>query len=422
MIRTLDCKNSNYLSKLKLILSKRRHASKTYTDKIIKIVKDIKKNKNKALQKYEKKFSQNTKLKPSKKEINNSIKSLEPKVKNAIDFAYSRIFKFHSLQKLKNIKYKDKLNNVIEYKYIPIQSVGIYVPHNLPSTLLMNAILAKKIAGIKRVVLANPRLNGKLNPAVMYAAKKCGISEIISVGGSQAIASLAYIQKVNKIVGPGNDYVARAKKYVFGDVGIEGMVAGPSEITVVADKNTNLKEVLTSLIGQAEHDPNSQCILVSNNRNFIKSFQKKIKNELNKIPRKNIAKKSLLKNGLIIKVYNNKQIVETVNEIGPEHLELNLKNYKKIINKIINVGSVCIGKYSAMAVTDYNVGTNHILPTLGSAKFSSGLNVSEFYKKISYIKLSKKGIEVIGKKAITLAEYEGLIGHAQSIKSRIRRS
>ena len=242
----------------------------------------------------------------------------------------------------------------------------------------------------------------------MYAARKCGISEIISAGGSQAIASLAYIQKVNKIVGPGNDYVARAKKEVFGDVGIEG-IAGPSEITVVADKNTNLKEVLTSLIGQAEHDTNSQCILIVNNQDFIKSFKKVLMKELNKIPRKNIAKKSLLRNGLIIRVYNNTQIIDSINEIAPEHLELNLKNYKKLVNKIQNAGSVCIGKYSAMAVTDYNVGTNHILPTLGSAKFSSGLNVGEFYKKISYIKLSKKGIEVIGKKAITLAEYEGLI-------------
>jgi len=422
MIKILDCKNSNYLSRLKLILNKRRFRSKINTDFVIKIVKDIKKNKKKALQKYEKKFSKNTKIKPTKKEINKSIKSLDPKIKNAIDFAYSRILKFHSLQKTKNIKYVDKQKNKIEYKYIPIQSVGIYVPSNLPSTLLMNAILAKKIAGVKRVVLANPRLNGKLNPAVMYAARKCGISEIISVGGSQAIASLAYIQKVNKIVGPGNDYVARAKKEVFGDVGIEGMIAGPSEITVVADKNTNLKEVFTSLIGQAEHDINSQCILIVNNQNFIKSLKKVLKNELNKIPRKNIAKRSLLKNGLIIRAYNNKQIINSINEIAPEHLELNLKNYKKLINKIKNAGSICIGKYSAMAVTDYNAGTNHILPTLGSAKFSSGLNVGEFYKKTSYIKLSKKGIEVIGKKAITLAEHEGLIGHAQSIKSRIRRS
>ncbi len=422
MIKVLDCKNSNYLSRLKLIINKRRSRSKVNTDIVIKIVRDIKKNKKKALLKYEKKFSKNTKLKPTKKEINSSIKSLDPKIKNAIDFAYSRILKFHSLQKTKNIKYLDKQNNKIEYRYIPIQSVGIYVPSNLPSTLLMNAILAKKIVGVKRVVLANPRSNGKLNSAVMYAAKKCGISEIMSAGGSQAIASLAYIQKVNKIVGPGNDYVARAKKEVFGDVGIEGMIAGPSEITVVADKNTNLKEVLTSLIGQAEHDTNSQCILIVNNQDFIKSLKKSLKDELDKIPRKDIAKKSLLKNGLIIRVYNNKQIIDSINEIAPEHLELNLKNYKKLINKINNAGSICIGKYSAMAVTDYNAGTNHVLPTLGSAKFSSGLNVGEFYKKISYIKLSKKGIEVIGKKAITLAEYEGLIGHAQSIKSRIRRS
>jgi len=420
MIKILDCKNSNYLSRLKLILNKRRFKSKINTNIVTKIVKDIKKNKQKALLKYEKKFSKNTKIKPTKKEINKSIKSLNPKIKNAIDFAYSRILKFHSLQKTKNIKYVDKQNNKIEYKYIPIQSVGIYVPSNLPSTLLMAAIPAKKISGVKRVVLANPRLNGKLNPAVMYAAKKCGVSEIISAGGSQAIASLAYIQKVNKIVGPGNDYVARAKKEVFGDVGIEG-IAGPSEITVVADKNTNLKAVLTSLIGQAEHSTNSQCILIVNNKDFIKYLKKGLNKELNKIPRKDIAKKSLLRNGLIIRVYNNKQIVDSINEIAPEHLELNFKNYKKLISKIKNAGSICIGKYSAMAVTDYNAGTNHVLPTLGSSKFSSGLNVGEFYKKISYIKLSKKGIEVIGKKAITLAEYEGLIGHAQSIKSRMRR-
>jgi histidinol dehydrogenase len=285
----------------------------------------------------------------------------------------------------------------------------------------MNAIPAR-LANVKRIVLANPKQNGKLNSAVLYAAKKLNIKEIYSMGGAQAIASLAYIQKVNKIIGPGNDYVTRAKKEVFGHVGIEGMTAGPSEITIVADKNTNLNEVVTSIIGQAEHDINSQCILITNNQSLIQSLNKILNNKLNTIPRKKIAKKSLLINGLIIKVYNDKQIIDSINEIAPEHLELNLKNYKKLINKINNAGSICIGKYSAMAVTDYNAGTNHVLPTLGSAKFSSGLNVGEFYKKISYIKLSKKGIEVIGKKAITLAEYEGLIGHAQSIKSRIRRS
>ena len=421
MIKILNCKNLNYLSRLRSILEKRRSKSKINTDIAVKIVKDVKINKQKALLKYEKKFSNNSKIKVTKNFFLNSIKKLDPKVKNSIDFAYNRILKFHKNQKFKNLRLKDSYNNLLEYKFSPIESVGIYVPSNLPSTLLMNAIPAK-LANVKRIVLASPKVNGKLNSAVLYVAKKLNIREIYSMGGAQAIASLAYIQKVNKIVGPGNDYVARAKKEVFGDVGTEGMIAGPSEITVVADKNTNLSEIATSMIGQAEHDVNSQSILITNNKNLIKSLKKLLNKELKKIPRKEIAKKSLLKNGLIIKAYNNKQIIDSINEIAPEHLELNLKNYKKLIHKIINAGSICIGRYSAMAVTDYNAGTNHVLPTLGSAKFSSGLNVSEFYKKISYIKLSKKGIEVIGKKAITLAEYEGLIGHAQSIKSRIRRN
>jgi histidinol dehydrogenase len=269
-------------------------------------------------------------------------------------------------------------------------------------------------------VLANPKLNGMLNPAVLYAAKKVGIKEIYSMGGAQAIGSLAYIQKVNKIIGPGNIYVTKAKRIVFGDVGIEGMIAGPSEITVLADNKTNINEVISSLVSQAEHDINAQSILVTKNIRLIKFVNNRISNYLKNLPRKDIVKKSLKKNGLLIKVSDDKQIIKVINEIAPEHLELNVKNYNKYLNKIFNVGSVCIGNYSAMSVTDYNVGTNHVLPTMGSAKFSSGLNLNDFYKKISYINLSKKGIEVIGKKAITLAEHEELKGHALSIKSRIR--
>ena len=420
MIKQINCNKKNYLDNLIKFLDVRRSSKKPENKIISKILSDIKKNKNKALIKYEKKFSKNSQIKPSIKEINNAIKFLDPKIKKAIDFALKRIFNFHIKQKNKNILYKDSLNNKIEYKYVPIQSVGIYVPANLPSTLLMNAIPAK-IAGVKRIVLANPKNNGKLNPAVLYAAKKLGINEIYSMGGAQAIGSLAYIQKVNKIVGPGNIFVAGAKRQVFGDVGIEGMIAGPSEITILADGKTNLNEVTTSMIGQAEHDINSQCILITKDSNLIKKFKKDLVSKLKKIPRQSIATKSIKNNGLILKVNNDKQIINVINEIAPEHLELNVSNYKKYKDKIFNAGSICIGKYSPMALSDYAVGTNHVLPTNSSAKFSSGLSLSEFYKKISLITLSKKGVEKIGEYAKHLAEYEELKGHALSIKSRIRR-
>ena len=420
MLKIINCKNENYKNKLKIFLDRRRSGKIVDTSIVSKIIKDIKKNKLKAVIKYEKKFSNNTKIKPTQKEINQSIKTLDSKVKKAIDFSYSRIFKFHSLQKAKNIKYIDQYKNKIEYKHVPIQKVGVYVPANLPSTLLMNAIPAK-IARVKRIVVANPILNGNLNAAVMYAAKKCGVEEIITCGGAQAIGSLAYIQQVNKITGPGNDYVAKAKQLVFGDVGIESMIAGPSEICVVADNKTELNEITTSILGQSEHDKNSQSILVTKYKDLINKVQKDLNVNLKKLSRKKIISKSLKNHGLTVLCQNDNQIIDIVNEIAPEHLELNISNYKKYISKIYNAGSICIGKYSPMAITDYNAGSNHTLPTLGSAKFSSGLNVSEFYKKISYITLSKKGVEKIGKSAIHLANYESLTAHMLSIKSRMRR-
>ncbi|MDC3076609.1 histidinol dehydrogenase [Candidatus Pelagibacter sp.] len=420
MIKFLDTRNKNYKRRLINFLEIRRSGKTIDTTIVKKILNDVKLNKKSALLKYEKKFSKNKSIKISDKQLKKAINLLDKKIKHSIDLAYSRIFKFHKKQKKKDIFYKDAYNNKLSYKYKPLQSVGIYVPANLPSTLLMNAIPAK-IAGVKKIVLANPKLNGNLNPAVLYAAKKLGIKEIYSMGGAQAIASLAFIQKVNKIVGPGNIYVAKAKQELFGQVGIEAMTAGPSEITVLAEKKTDIEEVLTSMIGQAEHDENSQCILISKDKNLIKDFQKKIKNRIKNLPRKSVILKSLRNNGLTILAKNNKDITSSINEIAPEHLEMNIAKPNKILNKIYNVGSVCIGKYSPMAVTDYNAGTNHVLPTLGSAKFSSGLNVNEFYKKISYIKLSKKGVEKIGESATYLAEYEKLHGHALSIRSRMRR-
>jgi len=419
MIKVINGKSKKYKRELVSFLDKRRSGKFVDTSIVPKIIKDIRKNGKKALIKYEKKFSKNSEIVTSANKINKAIKTLDPKIKKAIDLAYNRIFKFHSLQKVKDIKYVDNFKNKLEYKHVPIQSVGIYVPANLPSTLLMNAVPAK-ISGIKRIVLANPKLDGKLNPGVLYAAKKVGIKEIYSMGGAQAIASLAYIQKVNKIIGPGNIYVSRSKREVFGDVGTEGMVAGPSEICVLADGKTDLNQVVTSMIGQAEHDVNSQCILITKDKKLVNKFNMEIKDRIKNVERKNIVLKSLKNNGLIVLAYNDKQIVDTINEVAPEHLEIDISGYKKYLNQIHNVGSIMIGKYSPMAISDYNVGTNHVLPTLGSAKFSSGLNLSEFYKKISHITLTKKGIEKLGESATHLAEYEELDNHAQSIKSRMR--
>jgi len=423
MIKILYCNNKKYKNELINFLEKRRIGESKNIKKVSKILEDIKKNKLKALIKYEKKYGKNNEIKITKDIINRCIKKLKPNVKRSIDFAYSRIAQFHQQQvkDLRNLIYKDNYKNKLEYKYVPIESVGFYVPGNLPSTLLMNTIPAK-LAKVKRLVLASPKINGEYNPAILYAAKKVGIKEIYSMGGAQAIASLAYIQKVNKIVGPGNKFVSEAKRQLSGKiVGTETMFAGASEICVLADKYTNIDQIATSLVSQAEHDEDSQCILITKDKTIINNVKVQIKKILENLPRKKIAKTSLLNNGLIINATNDSQIINIINEIAPEHLELNVKNFSKYSNKIINAGSICNGNYTPMSLSDYTVGTNHVLPTSGSAKFSSGLNINEFIKKISIVTLTKLGVEKIGNHAITLSEFEQLNGHTQSIKSRIRR-
>ena len=426
-MKILDSNNKSFDKVLDNILIKRKYKIKSSLISVTGIINDVKKNGDKALLKYEKRFNLNKTIIPSAKQISRSIKSLDKKVKKAIDLAYSRIYKFHSFQKFKNISYSDKFKNKLEYKYLPIESAAIYVPGSsasYPSSVLMSTIPAI-VAGVKRIVMINPSYKGKQNPAVLYAAKKCKIKEIYSIGGPSAIAAAAYgtkkIKKVDKIVGPGNSFVAAAKKEVFGDVGIEGMTAGPSEILIVCDKFSNPEWVASDLIGQAEHDVLAQCILISKDKDLIQKVEIEISKQLKELPRVSIAKKSLISNGILIHINSDKKIAEVINKIAPEHLELNVKNYKSFIPKIKNAGSICLGKYAVMAMTDYNVGSNHVLPTNSSAKYSSGISVNEFYKRISYINLSKRGIEKLGPSVITLANYEGLAGHAQSVKKRIRR-
>ena len=427
MINILDSKIKNFDTSLDNLLSIRKSKVQLNSVSVTKIIKDVKKNGDKAVLKYEKRFNKNRIITPNPKQITKVIKSLDPKVKKAIDLAYSRIYKFHSLQKFKNISYTDKLQNKLEYKYVPIESVAIYVPGSTasyPSSVLMNAIPAL-VAGVKRLVMINPGQKGNQNPAVLYAARKCKIKEIYSIGGASAIAAVAYgtkkIKKVDKIVGPGNSYVVAAKKEVFGDVGIEGMIAGPSEVTIVCDKFSNPEWIASDLIGQAEHDNLAQCILISKDKLIITKVNEEINRQLKDLPRTTIAKNSLINNGILIYMSSDQKIIDTVNKIAPEHLELNIKNYRNMVKKIKNSGSICLGKYAVMAMTDYNIGSNHVLPTNSSARYSSGVSVNEFYKRISYINLSKKGIETLGPSVITLANYEGLAGHAKSVEKRIRR-
>ena len=424
----LKSNSKNFYKSLNNLLSNRKKKLKASSVSVTKIINDVKKNGDKAVLKYERKFNKNNIIVPSAKQRNKLIKSLDKKVKKAIDEAYSRIYKFHSLQKFKNISYRDKHKNKIDYKYLPLESVAIYVPGSTasyPSTVLMNAIPAM-VAQVKRIVMINPGYKGKQNPAVLYAAKKCKIKEIYSIGGASAIAAVAYgtkkIRPVNKVIGPGNQFVSAAKKEVSGDIGIEAMTAGPSEVLIVADKSSNPEWLASDLLGQAEHDQLAQCILISKDKNILEKTKKEVFEQLKYLPRSSIAKKSLMMNGILIYANSDNKIIEIINKIGPEHLELNIKNYKSFVTRIKNAGSVCSGKYAVMAMTDYGApGSNHVLPTDSSSKYSSGLNVSEFMKKISFINLSKKGIESLGPSVITLANYEGLVGHALSVKKRIGR-
>ena len=430
MLKFLNFNKKNSLNNLKIILNKRKFTQKKETLAVRNIIANVKKNGDKAIIKYEKKFSKikikSTKIIFSKKEINQAEKKIDKKIKQSIDLAFNRIKKFHSKQKFLSFNLKDKYKNELSYKYSPIEKVGVYVPGgtaNYPSTVLMNCIPAM-VAGVKNIYLTTPSLGSKINSAVIYAAKKCGVKKIYKTGGAHSIAALAYgtktFEKVDKIVGPGNAFVANAKKEVFGDVGID-MVAGPSEVTIVADKSANSNWVAADLIAQAEHDIFAQSILITNNKNLIKSVNKCLKEQLNKLPKKKIALKSLQKFGLTIYSSSTKKIVEIINMIAPEHLELCTKNDTEIIKKVKNAGSIFIGKFSPEAMGDYIAGPNHVLPTSGAAKFSSGLSVNDFLKRHSLIKITKTGIERLGPSAINLAQYENLEGHANSIKIRLKK-
>jgi len=431
MLKLIKSKQKNFLIKLNTLLQKRKLQNPKIDFKVKKIIKDIKKNKDIALIKYEKKYSKlnhislNT-IKFSALEKNMIIKKLDKKTKASIDLAFNRIFYFHKKQKLSQYSFRDKYKNSFSYKSRALNRVGVYVPGgraSYPSSVLMNCIPAL-VAGVKEIYMTTPSMNKFYNPAVIYAAQKCKVKEIYKIGGAQAIAAMAYgtkiIQKVDKIVGPGNAFVANAKKQLFGEVGID-MIAGPSEVTIVADKSSKPDWIAADLIAQAEHDETSQSIVLADDIKIIKKINFFLLQQLKTLPKRATASKSLKNFGLSILITNKKILADTINLISPEHLEIFTKNANEILKNVQNVGSIFIGEYSPEAVGDYLAGPNHVLPTSGSARFSSGLSVFDFLKRYSVIKMSKSGIERLGTSVINLAKYENLEGHANSIKIRLKK-
>ena len=430
MLKTFNYNKNGASKTLEVFLNRRRFTQKNIASSVYKIIKDVKRNGDKAVLNYEKKYSKiktkSNKIFFSNKEIDQIAKKTDIKIKKAIDLAFTRIKRFHLKQKVSNFKFKDKYNNELSYKYSPIGKVGVYVPGgtaSYPSTVLMNCIPAV-IAGVKNIYLTTPSLDSKINPAIVYAAKKCGVKKIYKTGGAHSIAALAYgtknFEKVDKIVGPGNAFVAFAKKEVFGDVGID-MVAGPSEVSIVGDKYSDPKLIAADLIAQAEHDVYAQSILITDNKKLISSVNKNLKQQIVNLPKKKIATQSLKKFGLAIYTNKRNKISEIINIIAPEHLELCTAFNNRLIKDVKNAGSIFIGKFSPEAIGDYLAGPNHVLPTSGSARFSSGLSVNDFLKRHSLIKITKTGIERLGASVINLSKYENLDGHANSVKIRLKK-
>ena len=431
MIKILKTSSIDFKKKFNNFLNLRRNYPASKLNRVKKIIEDVRRKGDKSLIKYEKKFNKIKNLNSralffSEGEIKKHIQKLDPKIKSSINIAFGRIFKFHRHQSFKNFKLSDKYRNTFAYRSKPMEKIGIYVPGakaSYPSSVLMNCIPAI-IAGVKDIFMTVPSLNNEVNPGVLYAAKKCGVKKIYKLGGAQAIAAFAFgtktVIKVDKIVGPGNEYVALAKKEVFGQVGID-MIAGPSEVTIIGDKYSNPSWVSADLIAQAEHDEMSQSILVTDSPKLISEVKEYLNVQLRFLPKRKIASESLKNFGIAILAKNSKEISKIINQISPEHLEVFTKKPETYLKSISNAGSIFLGAYSPEAVGDYLAGPNHVLPTSGTARFSSGLSVNDFLKKQSIIKMSKTGIERLGPSVITLSKYEDLYGHSNSVRVRIKK-
>ncbi|SFV61712.1 Histidinol dehydrogenase [hydrothermal vent metagenome] len=428
MITKLDSNNANFQEILQQKLDWDNVSNKDVVKTVNDIIDEVKKNGNQALIDYSNKFdnlkiTDFSQLEISQNTLKKAFDALEIKQKKALQLANSRIETYHKKQIQNDWSYTEENGTLLGQKITPLDKVGLYVPGGqaaYPSSVLMNAIPAK-VAGVEEVIMVVPTPNGTVNQLVFAAAYLSGVSKVFTIGGAQAIAALAYgtesIDKVDKIVGPGNIYVATAKRFVFGQVGID-MIAGPSEILIICDGKTNPDWVAMDLFSQAEHDEDAQSILLSHDADFIIAVESSIKKLLPMMQRKDIIEKALKNRGILIKVNDIEEAITISNQIAPEHLELSVEDPQLLLPSIKHAGAIFMGRYTCESLGDYCAGPNHVLPTSGTARFSSPLGVYDFQKRSSLIQVSKKGAKELGEIAYTLATGEGLEAHALSAKYR----
>lgn len=393
---------------------------------VIEIIQAVQNQGDQALKNYTKAFDKADikNFLVSKDEIRAAVEATQPEIRHILKEAAYNITKFHEKQKRNSWMDTEESGTILGQKLTPLDSVGVYVPGgtaSYPSSVLMN-VLPAKVAGVKRIVMVcPPSSDGKIPVSVLAAASIAGVNEIYKVGGAQAIAALAYgtesIKQVDKIVGPGNIYVALAKREVFGDVDID-MIAGPSEIAILADNTARAVEVAADMLSQAEHDPRSCSVLVTNSYELAEATLQQLEAQLLTLPRQDIARQSLEMFGRIIVTETLTEAIETINEIAPEHLEIMISEPMTVLGKIRHAGAIFLGRYSSEPIGDYFAGPNHVLPTNGTARFSSPLNVDDFQKKSSIIMYSKEDFERNAEKIAVFARLEGLEAHARAIEAR----
>ena len=428
MAQILRQSSANFENEFRKFLDSKREVSQSVDDTVRDIIKTVRDEGDQALIDLSAKFDRvdlkEKGLKISENEIDEAMKRVSPKTLDALKLAHDRIVVYHQKQLPKDERFVDPLGVELGWRWTAVQSVGLYVPGgtaSYPSSVLMNAVPAK-VAGVERIVMVVPTPDGHLNPLVLAAAKLGGVSEIYRVGGAQAVAALAYgtktIKPVAKIVGPGNAFVAAAKRQVFGKVGID-MIAGPSEVLVIADKLNDADWIAADLLAQAEHDTAAQSILMTDDEAFANEVMKAVQTQLKTLKRGKTASSSWQDFGAVILVNDLENAFPLANRIAPEHLELAVENPDRYLPLVRNAGAIFVGRYTPEVIGDYVGGSNHVLPTARSARFSSGLSVLDYMKRSSILKLGANELRKLGPSAIELANAEGLEAHGRSVAIRL---